>query len=112
MLQPHLQETPHAIRTSSPPLYFDFSPRSASLDASFLNIPLFMDTSALAASSWSEPRLHVSREDSSQAHFIESVSARMLRGILIVVSSGRCRCCCAKALIQVRFVAGFRGMAC
>jgi len=74
-LQFHLHETPDAIRTSSPPLYFDFTPRSASLDASFLNIPPFMDTSALAASSWSEPRLHVSREDSSQAHFIESVSA-------------------------------------
>jgi hypothetical protein len=75
MLQPHLQETPYAIRASSPPLYFDYTPRSASFDASFLNVPLFMDTSALEASSWSEPRLHVSRDDSSQAYFIESVSA-------------------------------------
>jgi hypothetical protein len=98
-LQFHLHETPDAIRTSSPPLYFDFTPRLAgSLHSSFVNIPLFMDTSALAAPSWSEPRVHISREDSSRAHFIESVSATMPRGILSVFSSDLCRRCCATAV--------------
>ncbi len=99
-LQFHLQETPDAIRTSSPPLYFDFTPRSASLHSSFMTLPLFMDTSALAASSWSEPRLHISREDSSHAYFIESVSVTMLRGIRSVFSSGCCRRCCATAVTK------------